>query len=75
MANLTLSVPDGSVTRIQDAVCGQCNWKASSGLTKNQFLLQVLRDYLKSIVIRYEADQAETAARTAKQSEVETLIG
>lgn len=67
MANLTVTVPDVMVQRIQNAFTADPEF-ASSGLTALQFVQKKMRDYVKNEVIIHEVrivtDIAEQQAIT-----------
>jgi hypothetical protein len=75
MAQITLTISDAIAPRVLDAVAAGYGYIQAEHGTKTQFLRLHLRQYLKEIVVGYEAGLAATAAaqqaRTAAESEID----
>lgn len=75
MASITITVPDAAVTRVQAAFDKAYAGRTDAGRTLNQWVMDNIRIYVKSVVKGYEADIAGDTARTTTIADVETLIG
>jgi hypothetical protein len=74
MAEITITIPDGVVQRVLDALCGQFGWTPESGLTQGQFAKWCVARWAKDVVRTWEAQQASEAAILAAQQDVDTDI-
>jgi len=54
MATLSIEIPNEHMTRILDGVCAVYGYEPGSGLTKAQFVKQVIVKFVKSAVKNFE---------------------
>lgn len=83
MAQLCITIPVGSVTRVVDGVCGFFNYQATilppvgdpfpNPETKNQFAQRMLVVAVKSWVKTFESSQAADTARTAANADADLV--
>lgn len=73
MAVLSVTIPDASVSCIEDAVALKFGWTAAAG-TKAAFLLVQMRLWLKNIAIDAEVAEAATAAGDTARTDTAALI-
>ena len=85
MAELTITVPDALVQRVLDGVCGQCGYQSiiydqatqadiPNPESKVNFSTRMIREYVKSNVLAWEAKSAAEVARQAAIDSVNTDI-
>lgn len=73
MAQIIIEIPDAALPRIRDAFAAEFNWNAELGVTKAAFAKAQVADYVKQVVRNYEANQAASAARKAKEDEINAI--
>lgn len=56
MANFTIVIPNNKVTDVVEALCAHFKYKENSGLTKNQFAKQQIRNFIRGIYIDYKVN-------------------
>lgn len=81
MAEVKITIPDDKVARVRDAICGQFGYAEElpggtpNPVSKNQFVKNVIKAFIKDAVIKYEAakaaDLAKKAAIAAADSEID----
>lgn len=74
MANVTITVPDDQVTRLNNAFASEFGWDQSLGLTKTQFTKQQVIRMIKQIVKNNEANTVAQTARNATELDVENNL-
>ncbi len=74
MASITITAVDPALTRILDAFEAVYPGRVAAGMTKNQWITQKIREYVKSVVVAYESGLAAEAARAASAATAETDI-
>lgn len=68
MAQVTFTIADNVVARVLDAVANTTGWTSASGLTKAQWAQKYVADYIKAIVVSYEARNAGTTAEETQRT-------
>lgn len=77
--DITVTIPDAHVTRVQTAILDEYDYDPSvggkdEGVGQIEFATNVVRDFLKSVVIGNEAKAAGDAARVAARDAAESEI-
>jgi hypothetical protein len=72
---LSIVVPDAAVTAIEDAVAARYGWTVELGVTKADFVLVQLRNWLKGAVCDEAAMTAGAAAGAVAAAAADALIG
>lgn len=57
-AELCITIPDAKVDRVLDGMCGRYEYDPNVGVTKNQFVKQKVRKFIRNSVLVYEYNQA-----------------
>ena len=70
MATVTITIADSVLARVVNGVAGATGYEAESGMTKEQHMKKVIRDWIRNTVVDYERQKAAEAAAAAV-SEVE----
>lgn len=83
MATISITIPNGSLTRVVDGVCGFFNYQATivpqvgdpfpNPETKNQFAQRMLVVAAKSWVKSFESGQAAEVARAAANADADLI--
>lgn len=73
MAQITMNIPDQHIQRILDAFASAYGWHDGLGVTKAQFAKSKIRDYIKEIVMRAEAPEAQRVAIQTIQTELDSI--
>lgn len=73
MATITITIPDASVTRVQDAIATKYGYTVADG-TKAEFLVATLRNWLKMTVCDVEVQTAVGTAADTAEAEIIALI-
>lgn len=80
MANVTISIPDAVVTRVQEAFASAYQYSATledgspNSETKQQFFRRQVLRFIKETVVAYETNQAAEASRKTAQIKAEQEI-
>lgn len=61
MAQIVIDVPDNQVTRVLTAFASVYKYNPASGLTQAQFAQSKIAAFVKSVVVRYETEQAQAS--------------
>jgi hypothetical protein len=67
MATLSITIPDEVAPRVFDALAARYAYDPASGLTKAQFVRDLLKSWMRDEVRDHEAAEAAAAARNAVQ--------
>ncbi len=83
MATISITIPNASLTRVVDGVCGFFNYQAfiqpligppePNPETKNQFAQRMLVVAVKSWIKTFESQQAADAARLAANASADLI--
>lgn len=72
--NISISIPDASVSRIVDDLCGALGYAAyqegGGSMTKNQYAKQCLIDFVKNTCRSYEQRQAAATSESTINSDI-----
>jgi hypothetical protein len=60
-ATITITVPNGVLSRVLDAFAATYNWNSSMGVTKAEFARIKLIEHIKTVVSDYEVNQSVSA--------------
>lgn len=64
MPTFSFTVSDAQANRVVDAFCDLGNWTEADG-PRSQFVREMVKDYMKSVVISYEKRQKDAQALAA----------
>lgn len=79
MAQITITIPDAAIPRINDAFAAEFSYRATlpdgtpNPQTKGQFTKERVIAYIKAIVTHYEGSAAAQASRDQKESEIQGI--
>lgn len=73
MAQITINVPDDKEQRFLSAFATVFGWKQDNGTTKRQFMKGRIREYMREILIRADAAEAQRIAVAALQADVDSI--
>lgn len=74
MAEITITIPNGVVNRVVDAIASEYNYDAAVDGTKNAFAKKQVIEFLKRTVKDAEASVATKTARDNAVSDVDSNV-
>lgn len=75
MAQLILTIPDAVAPRVIDAMAAQHGWDPGLGITKTEFVQNILTRYLRESVIDYEGNRGRNEAVARATGEIDIPRG
>ena len=74
MAQITIDIPVGAVSRVLDAIASEYNYNAATDGTKAVFAKKQVVEFLKRTVKEAEGSAAAKAAQSTVVSDVDTNV-
>lgn len=73
MAQITINVPDDKEQRFLNAFATVFGWMQEKDGTRKQFMKSKIKDYMREILARAEAAEAQRVAVAAVQADVDSI--